>query len=144
MFDDLDDLYARFCDRTLPRERWTHEAHLAVCWLDAARRPPAESLVFLRGAIRSYNDAVGTPNTDDDGYHETLTTYFVGAVHTSAATDFGEALTAAELDRAAPQRHWSRALLFSVEARRRWVEPDLEPLPWTAAALGLVARSGSE
>jgi hypothetical protein len=26
-------------------------------------------------------------------------------------------------------RHYSKALLFSVEARRGWIEPDLEPLP---------------
>jgi hypothetical protein len=26
-------------------------------------------------------------------------------------------------------RHYSRARLFSVDARRGWVEPDLEPLP---------------
>jgi hypothetical protein len=26
--------------------------------------------------------------------------------------------------------YWSRALLFSVEARRGWVEPDLKPLPF--------------
>ena len=26
-------------------------------------------------------------------------------------------------------RHYSKTLLFSVEARRGWVEPDLEPLP---------------
>ena len=26
--------------------------------------------------------------------------------------------------------YWSTALLFSVEARRRWVEPDIKPLPF--------------
>jgi len=26
-------------------------------------------------------------------------------------------------------RHYSKATLFSVAARRGWVEPDLEPLP---------------
>ena len=27
-------------------------------------------------------------------------------------------------------RYWSRPVLFSVQARRSWVEPDLEPLPF--------------
>jgi len=26
--------------------------------------------------------------------------------------------------------HWSKTLLFSVAARRRWVDPDLLPLPF--------------
>ncbi|WP_293907088.1 hypothetical protein [Phenylobacterium sp.] len=26
--------------------------------------------------------------------------------------------------------HWSRDVLFSVQARREWVEPDLQPLPF--------------
>jgi hypothetical protein len=26
--------------------------------------------------------------------------------------------------------HWSRPVLFSVAARRAWVEPDLQPLPF--------------
>jgi hypothetical protein len=29
-----------------------------------------------------------------------------------------------------PLAYWTRARLFSVEARRSWVEPDLEPLPF--------------
>jgi hypothetical protein len=27
-------------------------------------------------------------------------------------------------------RYWSRPRLFSPEARRHWVDPDLEPLPY--------------
>jgi hypothetical protein len=27
-------------------------------------------------------------------------------------------------------RYWSKPRLFSVEARRRWVEPDLAPPPY--------------
>lgn len=29
--------------------------------------------------------------------------------------------------------HWSRPVLFSVMARRAWIDPDLKPLPFTAA-----------
>src|SRR5690606_30156650 len=36
--------------------------------------------------------------------------------------------------RAAPLSHWSRERLFSVAARRRWVPPDLAPLPWWTPA----------
>ena len=29
-----------------------------------------------------------------------------------------------------PDHFWSKPVLFSVEARRSWVEPDLKPLPF--------------
>lgn len=136
MIDDIDELHQRFCDRTLPHDRWTHEAHLAVCWADLRRRTPAESLAFLRDAIRAYNDVVGTPNTVDSGYHETLTTYYVGAVSAADVTTFEELIARPELAREGPLRHWSRATLFGPAARSGWVEPDLEPLPWSVVELG--------
>ena len=37
-------------------------------------------------------------------------------------------------DKAWPLTHWSRERLFSVEARRGWVDPDLKPLDHPPAA----------
>lgn len=125
---DVDSTYERFCDRTLSFEEWTHEAHLAVCWRDLRTRTPDASLDFLRGAIRAYNDTVGTVNSDSSGYHETLTAFFVGAIAGLAAGSFAEVIRSPLVDRGAPLRHWSRERLFGVEARRRWVAPDLAPL----------------
>lgn len=130
MIEDPDGLHRRFCERSLPKDHWTHEAHLAVCWVDLRHRSPAESLAFLRTAIRAYNEVVGTPNTDDSGYHETLTAYYVGAVAAADAASFDEVLARPELTRDAPFRHWTRAALFTPAARRAWCEPDLAPLPW--------------
>ena len=79
--------------------------------------------------IRAYNEATGTPNTDAGGYHETLTAYYVGAVHAAATTPVA-LLTHPACRRDAPLRHWSRVRLLSVEARRSWLDPDLAPLPW--------------
>jgi hypothetical protein len=33
------------------------------------------------------------------------------------------------LDKSLPFKHWTRELMFSPEARERWVEPDLRPVP---------------
>lgn len=136
MSTDVAATYRRFCERTLPYERWTHEAHLAVCWHDLRLRPPAESVSFLRGAIRGYNDVVGTPNTDTSGYHETLTRYYVGAVHASDAETYDELLADPRVRRDAPLAYWSRERLFGVGARRSWCEPDLAPLPWDDIVTG--------
>ena len=62
-----------FADRSLPKAERTHAAHFAaVLWL--LRQHP-ESLVRERmpGLICAYNEATGVPNTNTDGYHETIT-----------------------------------------------------------------------
>lgn len=125
-------------DRTLPRGEWTHEAHLGSClWLlrerhdiDLPRRMPA--------IIAGYNEAVGGVNSDTEGYHETITQAYICLVGVwLAANDRGQSL--AELvngllrspvgRRDALLAHYSRERLFSVAARKAWVEPDLAAFP---------------
>ena len=58
---------------TLPREAWTHEAHLAACsWLVRARGD-IDIERELPLIISSYNVAVGGVNDDMQGYHHTIT-----------------------------------------------------------------------
>jgi hypothetical protein len=92
---------------------------------------PAAALEHLRTAIRSYNESVGTANTDTDGYHETITRYYVGAVAAVRDLPLADVLAHPTCSRTAALDHWSRDLLFSVDARRHWIEPDLHPLPWS-------------
>lgn len=133
--ESLRALVAAFEARTLPKLAWTHEAHLAVCW-DADRRfGPERAVDVMRTLIRAYNDATGQPNSDTEGYHETLTRYFVAAVHAAGAADPDALVELPSCRREAPLRHWSRQRLFSVQARRGWVEPDLAPLPWITRAV---------
>ena len=120
------ELVIAFQDLTLPKKEWTHEAHLIVCW-DALQRMSAdEALAYLRGAIRAYNEASGTPNTDTTGYHETITQYFVGAVAQIKEQPLECVFSSPGCRREAPLRYWSRDTLFSTTARHEWVEPDLE------------------
>lgn len=126
-----------FLRLTLPKARWTHEAHLTVCWATLRELAPAAALVRLRAAIRAYNAAVGTVDDDTNGYHETLTRYFVGAVAALADRELAAVLADPTCGRDAPLSHWSRDRLFSVAARRAWVDPDVSPLRWDPAALGL-------
>ncbi len=122
--------------RSLPKAEWTHEAHLAACaWL-VLERPDIVPQRDLPGIIRAYNLAVGGINDDTQGYHETLTQlYVIGVarfVFGCAAPDLlgkVNALLESELaPRDWPLRFYSREHLFSVAARRGWVEPDLAPI----------------
>ena len=124
--------------RTLPKDRWTHAAHLAAT-LRLVRTRDAGLERDLPGIIQSYNVSVGGVNDDASGYHETITQAYLAAIRAFVAalppgTDDAEAvarLLATPMgDKAWPLTYWSRERLFCVEARRGWVEPDLKPLEY--------------
>jgi hypothetical protein len=124
--------------RTLPRSDWTHEAHLAATTYLLVRRPDIDIDRALPGIIRAYNERVGGVNSDSEGYHETITQVFLKGVRLFLA----EADRKAPLDdlvnelllspmgrRDWPLRFYSKDRLFSVEARRNFVSPDIAALP---------------
>jgi hypothetical protein len=119
--------------RTLPRAEWTHEAHLAAClWLVRERTDIALE-AELPTIIRRYNESVGGVNDDTQGYHETLTQFYLGEVraHHRESRDLPLAaavnglLTGPRGGRDWPLRFYSRDCLFSVNARLYHVAPDL-------------------
>lgn len=122
--------------RTLPRPEWTHEAHLAACLWLVAERPDVQPERDLPDIIRAYNVSVGGVNDDTQGYHETLTQLYIRGVRLflAACPEQGllervNALLASPMARRDwPLRFYSRELLFSVVARRDWVEPDVCPI----------------
>jgi hypothetical protein len=122
--------------RTLPRPEWTHEAHLAACLWLLDERPEIALEQELPGIIRAYNESVGGVNDDTQGYHETLTQLYIRGVRHFAA-DFSQlglslrvnALLASPIGaRDWPLRFYSHEVLFSVAARKGWVEPDLSQI----------------
>lgn len=126
-------------EHTLPKPRWTHAAHFAAAVWILLRRPDLAPERDLPGIIRGYNEATGVQNTDSGGYHETITQAslraaraFLAALPSDAPLHAAcNALLASPLgDRNWPLTYWSRETLFSVRARREWVEPDLAPIPF--------------
>ena len=124
-------------DRSLPKAEWTHAAHFAAAfWL--LRRPDMNAAREMPGFIRAYNKATGTPNTDTGGYHETITLASLRAARSWLAARPHASLHAVleELMASSFGRsdwllaYWTRPVLFSVAARRTWIEPDVKPLPF--------------
>jgi hypothetical protein len=117
-----------------PKAEWTHEAHVRMAWLYLRRRPLSEVVPFVRAAIQRYNDSLG--NTE--GYHETITLAYLALIDARVDRGSGEE-TFASFSQAHPAlldrkrsvllEHYSREVLFSKEATRGFVEPDLAPLP---------------
>ncbi len=123
--------------RSLPKEEWTHEAHLAASLWIARDCPDIDPLRDMAAIISSYNVAVGGINDDTQGYHDTITRVYVEAVRlhltqrrtAEPLVDSANALLLSPMGRRdLPLRFYSAELLFSVAARRKFIDPDLLPL----------------
>ena len=124
--------------RTLPREEWTHEAHLAATTYLLLRHPEINLDEELPGLIRRYNESVGGVNDDTQGYHDTITRVFLHGVRLflsevdSAEAPYelvNELLLSPMGRRDWPLCFYSREHLLSVAARRAFVQPDVAALP---------------
>ena len=124
--------------RTLPKPEWTHEAHLATTVYLLTRRPDIDVDKELPGLIRRYNESVGGVNSDTEGYHETITRVFLHGVRLFLAEAdlkeplyelVNELLLSPMGRRDWPLRFYSAERLFSVDARRKFVAPDVAALP---------------
>jgi hypothetical protein len=122
----------------LSRSEWTHEAHLAATAYLLLRRPDLDLDKELPGMIRCFNESVGGVNSDTEGYHETITRVFLhgarlflkGADQKSSLCEIVNQLLISPMGRRNwPLSFYSPERLFSVEARRAFVEPDLRALP---------------
>jgi hypothetical protein len=136
-FEAIESFIVAFEARTLPKPRWTHQAHLIVALWYNLRYRADEALNIVRENIRRYNEAVGTQNTETSGYHETITVFYMWAVR-KFITDAGSEVSLVDLAsrllrgkcaaKSFPFEYYSRDLLLSSEARMKWIEPDLKAM----------------
>ncbi|WBY09803.1 hypothetical protein PIB19_03150 [Sphingomonas sp. 7/4-4] len=122
---------------SLAKEDWTHEAHLAACLYLLMRRPDVDVDAEIAGIISRFNESVGGVNDDQGGYHDTITRTWLAGVRLflrappeGGLADRVNALLVSPVGRRDwPLGFYSRERLFSVAARRGFVEPDRAPLP---------------
>lgn len=135
---DIEHVGERFLARSLPKEEWTHEAHLATTTWLLLRRPEIDLDERLPDLIRTYNESVGGVNDDTQGYHDTITRAFLAGVRLFLSEAdlkaplhelVNELLLSPMGRRDWPLRFYSRDRLLSVEARRAFVQPDVAALP---------------
>lgn len=90
----------------------------------------------LRTGICAYNESIGGQNTDDSGYHETITRFYVEVIglflkqvdQTGSMDELAEQLLRDWGRKDLPLEYYTKARLMSVEARRSWIEPDLRAI----------------
>jgi len=113
-----------------------HHAHMTVAIWYLSRLPPGEATAAMRAAIQRFAAHHGRHQL----YHETITLFwmrllrhYLGANPRLPLADVTHRALV-ELGSMQPVfRHYSRELLFSDQARREWIAPDLLPLPADAS-----------
>ena len=125
---ELAEFVAAFEDTSLPKERWTHAAHVvgATVYL---RRYGRDALPKMREAIRRFNRAKGGPET---AYHETITVFWLAVVAEALAREaFAGDVAAVHAmvaifgdERRLHERYYSFDVIQNDEARQRWKAPD--------------------
>ncbi|WNJ19360.1 hypothetical protein [Pontibacter sp. G13] len=142
---EIDHLVSQFQNRTLPKAVWTHEAHLVVAIWHHFQYEFDEALDEIKDQIKAYNLAVGTPNTDTSGYHETLTTFWMVVTKRFLLTDpdlewieaCQQFLGSEFADNRLPETYYTSERLFSVSARKSWRNGDLQPISLKSDAYSL-------
>jgi hypothetical protein len=116
-----------------PGGAFRHRDHIHLAYLAIQRHGTAEAAVRIGQWIRhlaayerapqKYNATITRAWTEIVGHH---------VATDPAGTDFGRfaELHPALFDKRLLTRHYSPAVLASVQARTNWVGPDLDPFPW--------------
>ncbi|MBD2742292.1 hypothetical protein [Coleofasciculus sp. FACHB-1120] len=133
---EIENLIAAFENCTLPRSEWDHHAHLTVAVWYLTRYSEAEATNCIRDRIQHYNKVNGIQTTNDRGYHETITLFWIRIIsrYLSIAgkdfsiVDIANAFIKIYGKKSFPLQYYSRDRLMSWQARITWLEPDLKPL----------------
>lgn len=114
-------------------EDFDHRAHIRLAYTYLAENEDDTALAMMRSALQAF---LGHHGIDQVKYHETLTRAWILAVRHfmerspgSASADSFIDDNPAMLDSKIMLTHYSAEVLFSDEARARFVEPDLDHIP---------------
>jgi hypothetical protein len=120
---------------TGPAGQFRHRQHINLAFY-AVRRYGMPDAV---GTICTWIRQIAAYERAPQKYHHTVSRAWVEAVAYHVAQDPGcddfedfAASNPALLDKRLLSRHYLSSTLASVAARGGWVEPDLEPFPWSA------------
>ncbi len=124
---------AQFESCEYPPEKFKHREHLKLAYIYLTKHGSDTACKRMRESLKNYLEH---NNVDSNKYHETITRAWILAVH-----HFMQKVTVSDssdsfidqypimLNSRIMMTHYSAELLFSVQAREKFVEPDLDPIP---------------
>jgi len=124
---------ADFCAGRVPPDDFDHRAHVRLAYIYLAEHGAETALALMRSALLAFIQHHKIPEAK---YHETLTRAWILAVrHFMAISPVADSAASfidsnpSLLDSKIMLTHYSAEVLFSPEARARFVEPNLEVIP---------------
>jgi hypothetical protein len=132
-------LHEQFETRTLPNDGFRHREHVRLTWIYLTLEPASASAghtvdIVAERLCRSLLE-LATTHGVAQRFHHTLTVAWVRIIEFERRSNPDmpfDALAVASpalLNKDTPLWYYSRERLYSDEARHRWIEPDLQPLP---------------
>jgi hypothetical protein len=113
--------------------QFDHRAHIRAAYIYLTAHEVDVAVMRMRDALLAFLQHHAIPASK---YHETITRAWILAVRhfmdRTPATASAESFIAANprlLDSKIMLTHYSAEVLFSADARARFVEPDLDPIP---------------
>jgi hypothetical protein len=133
----------------LPQRFWTHAAHVGIASYYAFLHPAEVAFHMTKTGILHYNVCVGTRNSEDSGYHETLTRFWSGVVGGFVrACRFGSQIEAVRVavktfgeERDLHRLYYSFDVVRNRRARREWIPPNRVP-PQGSVRMDLLTFAG--
>ena len=122
---------AAFHAHQLSNQGFHHRDHLRLAWVQIRRLGLDEASEVVTTGIRRFAAHHG----GIERYNDTMTRFWLRLVNLGISRHpeltFDELLAAEPhlLDKNLPFRHWSRERMNRDDAKQRWVEPDLHPIP---------------
>ncbi|HIK05833.1 MAG TPA: hypothetical protein IGS40_14155 [Trichormus sp. M33_DOE_039] len=134
--DEIESIIKSFNNCTLPRNQWDHHAHLTVALWYLIHYQKPEVIYLIRESIQKYNQSMNIITTNNSGYHETMTLFWIDLVSQYLKNNHAEncllTLTNQLIheygDKNLVFDYYSKNLIMSCEALQNWVNPDLQPI----------------
>jgi hypothetical protein len=135
--EEAEILVAAFEDGNLDKDDWSHEAHL-LAGMKMCLLYQENAYLEMKKRVISFNEAVGTTNSDSSGYHETITMYWIWEIFNfckkNNITRFDQyavdtLLMSEEMaERNTFLQYYQKETIISTAARRNILESDLKKM----------------
>ncbi len=117
---------------TIPRDKWRHAEHLTVALFYLVHHDFEFAANKMRNGILHYLKIIGVDLEKENPYHETITLFWMRMVSSylssknkNSIVELTNGLLETCSDKDLPLKFYSRELLFSDNARKEFVQPDL-------------------
>lgn len=131
--EDIFEVVRGFEECTISRDAWKHAEHLTVALYYLSHHDLETATEKMRaGILKLLEKGFGVDLSREMPYHETMTIFWMRTVAEFNGSANGASLldksneVVERFDKDYPLRFYSRELLFSDEARARFVEGDLQ------------------